>query len=555
MRARYIEGLPGYDVQFTPDREIKSPGANARIDAAIRKGVMPNSMGGASIDPNTGMARGVQKPVPVQAPGSKTGKLGKAWTGLSVANALADSAANDSTARYAQRFGVNEPTGDGSIGDMAKFAALRAGGFASDLGNNMLLGMPGKLFYRDQQQPGGAIIPEAAAAELPRTPAATPAAVVAQPQAAIPSTAPPEMQEAMLKMGIHQGRVLNHGAGVDYATANQIERQGRYGGKDGMFTQLQGYGDQNAMFGRASRPGGKINEFYGVGSGKASNPASMGINILPAAAMMQPETRGPGLGERAAIMERNIAEAEARGDGRAANAMRAELNALSGDRQQSANPLQQQLAQVMSMPDNTFGERARKRAAMAALSKGIQIQDMESRNALEREKAGFIAQESGQRIEAGRLTLAEQKRASTLRDQILAETDPAKRAELTRQLNIITGKANDASGREVVTGDNGVFLVDKATGASMAMQGIQPKRTNEKMGVSANPMGGYAVTTQDGRMFTVNHKGEVTTVQIPGTAPQNQAAAAPGKGPAVGEVRTINGQRAQWDGRGWLAVQ
>lgn len=542
----YSYGIPGYDVNFIPEQEVKAPNANAKIDAAIRKGILPNSAGGPTIDPNTGMARGVQKPVPAQAPGSKLGALGKVWTGGAVAGALADAAANDSTARYAQRFGVSEPTGDGSMGDMAKFAALRLGGFASDLGNNMTGGIAGKLFYRGQQQPSGTIIPEAAAADIPRSANVAPTAPATQPPAnTIPNPATPEQQQALGTMGITTDKVVNPGAGVDLATANQIERQGRYGGKDGMFTQLAGYGDQNSIYARASRPGGKINEFYGAGTGKASNPASMGLNVIPATALMQPETRGPGLGERAAVMERNIAAAEASGDFRAANLMRGELNALSAPKDEGGgNWLRNEYQRIMAMPTDTFGDLAAKRAAMAMLNKGINIQDTMTRS-----------QESGQRIEAGRLTLADQKRASTLREQILAETDQAKRAELTRQLNIITGKANDASGREVVTGDNGVFLVDKATGASMAMQGIQPKRTNEKMGVSANPMGGYAVTTQDGRMFTVNHKGEVTPVQIPGAAPQNQAAAAPGKGPAVGEVRTINGQRAQWDGRGWLAVQ
>lgn len=52
--------------------------------------------------------------------------------------AMQDASAGDSTARYAKRFGVSEPTGDGSFGDMAKFAGLRAGGFASDLGANIL---------------------------------------------------------------------------------------------------------------------------------------------------------------------------------------------------------------------------------------------------------------------------------------------------------------------------------------------------------------------------------------------------------------------------------
>jgi len=441
----YKYGTAGYDVNFIPEQEIKTPNANAKIDAAIRKGKTPGVL---AIDPKTGMATGVKTPMQSPAQGGKLGSLGKAWTVVSMANALADSAANDSTARYAQRFGVSEPTGDGSMGDMAKFAALRMGGFASDLGNNMLGGVPGKLFYRDQQA-GASIIPEAAASELPRpanvitptAPATRQPAAVAQPQpaGAISNPATIEQQQAIGAMGITTDRVVNQGAGVDYATANQIEKQGRYGGKEGMFTQLTGYGDQNSLYGRASRPGGKINEFYGAGTGKAYNPASMGLNIIPSAAMMQPETRGPGLGERAAIMERNIADAEARGDGRAANGMRAELDALYGDRKQAANPLQQQLAQVMAMPDNTFGNRASKRAALAALSRGIQIQDMESRNALEREKAGSIAQEIAQRIETSRLTLAEQKRASNLRDQILGATDPVKLTDLTRKLNSITG--------------------------------------------------------------------------------------------------------------------
>ncbi len=257
----------------------------------------------------------------------------------------------------------------------------------------------------------------------------------------VANPATPEQQNALGAMGIASDRnVINHGAGVDYATANQIERQGRFGGKDGLFTQLKGYGDQNSLYGRASKPGGKINEFYGAGTGKASTPGSMGLNVIPAAAMMQPETRGPGLSERANIMERNIAAAEASGDWRAANAMRAELSALSEGpaQKQAGSPMQQMLADVMAMPVNSFGDMARKRAALSVLKQGISLQDVESRNALEQSKAGFIAQESGQRIEAGKLSLADQRRVSALRDQLVAETDPNKRAELTRQLNTLT---------------------------------------------------------------------------------------------------------------------
>lgn len=80
------------------------------------------------------------------------GPAGKVAGGLAAAGAIANQMEDDSTARYAKRFGVAEPTGDGSFGDIAKFAALRAGGFASDLGNNLTMGLAGNAF-RDNDMP------------------------------------------------------------------------------------------------------------------------------------------------------------------------------------------------------------------------------------------------------------------------------------------------------------------------------------------------------------------------------------------------------------------
>ena len=71
---------------------------------------------------------------------------------LAVGSAIGSAMDDNSTARYAERFGVSEPTGDGSLGDIAKFTALRAGGFASDLGNNLTLGLAGNL-YADNKSP------------------------------------------------------------------------------------------------------------------------------------------------------------------------------------------------------------------------------------------------------------------------------------------------------------------------------------------------------------------------------------------------------------------
>jgi hypothetical protein len=78
-------------------------------------------------------------------------KAGKGGAILAAVPAIAASADDDSTARYAERFGMQEPTGDGSAGDIAKFAALRGLGFASDVGSALTFGLADKL-YRDKQE-------------------------------------------------------------------------------------------------------------------------------------------------------------------------------------------------------------------------------------------------------------------------------------------------------------------------------------------------------------------------------------------------------------------
>jgi hypothetical protein len=91
---------------------------------------------------------------------------GKLVGGLAIGDAMLDSAAPDSTARYAKRFAMDEPTGDGSVGDVAKFAGLRTLGFFSDLGNSLTGGLAGRL-YQDNDMPA------------------------AQPAAAVPTTTAP----------------------------------------------------------------------------------------------------------------------------------------------------------------------------------------------------------------------------------------------------------------------------------------------------------------------------------------------------------------------------
>lgn len=127
---------------------------------------------------------------------------GTAVTGATI-GAIADSAAPDATARYAERFGTTEPTGDGSMQDMLKFAALRAGGFASDLGNNLTGGLAGKL-YRDQ--PGETPQPAQVAGGAPAAPGVAPA-----PGA--PSTATPTQMD-LSKMLDNPGYIPEPGTGI-----------------------------------------------------------------------------------------------------------------------------------------------------------------------------------------------------------------------------------------------------------------------------------------------------------------------------------------------------
>ena len=129
----------------------------------------PNVSPTANVTPKGG--GGVVNRIRGVVNGTRGGIVGKTLSkaapvagALATGDALADSAAQDSTARYAERFGVSEPTGDGSAGDIAKFALLRAGGFASDLGNKLTGGIAGR-FYRDRpDQRDGA---QAATGEIP----------------------------------------------------------------------------------------------------------------------------------------------------------------------------------------------------------------------------------------------------------------------------------------------------------------------------------------------------------------------------------------------------
>lgn len=125
------------------------------------------------------------------------GVLGKLGAYGAAAGAAVNQFDTDATSRYATRFGVDEPANDGSIGSIAKDAALRLGGFGTDLANAVTLGGAGRL-YRDK--PTGLPFSEAPLEQLARPqtraqydaakPAAAPAAGAPTPSIVDPGQQP-----------------------------------------------------------------------------------------------------------------------------------------------------------------------------------------------------------------------------------------------------------------------------------------------------------------------------------------------------------------------------
>lgn len=140
------------------------------------------------------------------ATGARTlinGGVGKLMAAGAAVPAIMDSAAPDSTARYARRFGVSEPTGDGSIGDIAKFVGLRAGGFATDLANHLTFGQAGKLYQDNQDAPvtsqSTAGAPASSVAQEVQAPLTRPSQIT--PDNAAPSNLPAGVRSTTLDNG------------------------------------------------------------------------------------------------------------------------------------------------------------------------------------------------------------------------------------------------------------------------------------------------------------------------------------------------------------------
>lgn len=263
----------------TQNIDVKAPGpSNADIDASIRSGKMPmtadqqaadlrtriNSATGAGPKPAASVTSAGEAAPDVakmgRLRGLANGTLAKLGAAAVTGQAIHDSMADDSTARYAKRFGVSEPTGDGSIGDMAKFALLRAGGFASDLGNRLTGGLAGE-FYQDHPN-----------ADPSTAKAATPTSAPA-PAASAASASPQTHNMDPVQPGSARSNQLEN-LGVPVADQNKapLPDAGRGGAlrgqKPGTVVNMGEYGNGSNIYGTANGKG-RVNSFAGVGNPNA----------------------------------------------------------------------------------------------------------------------------------------------------------------------------------------------------------------------------------------------------------------------------------------------
>lgn len=190
----------------------------------------------------------------------------------------------DLTDRYAQRFGVDAPTGDGSFGDVAKFAAIRAGGFASDLGNTLTGGLAGALYRAEpskvtpvQKQPDPqdaaqkaeeakqAAVEQANLKQAAKTAVLGGAVTDGQYDAPQQTAVHGAMDDHMAKQGITVDRSAPK-LGLEQAVMNSNQA----GGMDG--PQRLNYGDHTEVYG----------QFKGAPSGEdgAKTPAELNKRLL-----------------------------------------------------------------------------------------------------------------------------------------------------------------------------------------------------------------------------------------------------------------------------------
>lgn len=189
-------------------------------------------------------------------------------------------------------------------------------------------------------------------------------------------------------IGKLKAKTLISDADVEASPTTGIKYRGGIGYKDGKpvatlattgeASPTEGEASPNRIWKSVGKDGRVTYSNTPVDGGVELTQANMRgtVNMMSREAFMAPPPGTPGLAARAAIMERNIAEAEAAGDPRAANAMRAELNRLS-EMPESEKTMRQSLADIAKMPERTFDEKFAKRNAMGLLDRRLKMEQLD----------------------------------------------------------------------------------------------------------------------------------------------------------------------------------
>lgn len=282
--------LPGYTVQELPVEQIDysktkapvAPGEQTKLGKTVEsfgskptQPVNPARTAGDAVNAAKAAANPPPPPPPpaASAPGKVAqvrarvnGPTAKGGGALAVGSALLDNATTDTEA-YAKRFGIDVPTDD-SFSAKAANLGVRALGFASDLGDAMTFGQAGKYLFRDKQDQAQ---PSASGPAKPAPAKPAPAAA--------PAPAPEKINTPALDaLGVT--REAQERPAVPDDMRGEIVRNARP--DVGQQINLGDYGgDGQAIFGSASKPGGKIDTFTGAGGGtnKATGYAPKGVTL------------------------------------------------------------------------------------------------------------------------------------------------------------------------------------------------------------------------------------------------------------------------------------
>lgn len=162
--TRYVNGqgqpVPRPGRITSPEGQTWNAQRNAEVVGGGGAPPTPPAGGGGGGQPPSMGRRALNMVKNMPATGGKVGLLKTGGGVLMAAPALAtaitaglDNTNIDRTDAYATRFGVAPPTGDGSVGDVVKYTALQAGGFASDVGSTLTSGAADNS-YRDKNPSG-----------------------------------------------------------------------------------------------------------------------------------------------------------------------------------------------------------------------------------------------------------------------------------------------------------------------------------------------------------------------------------------------------------------